>query len=81
LLAQAYNNAGIAFDDEGKYGDAERLFRQALSTREQLFGADSPEAAQSFDNLGNTLYHEGRYADALQMHTRGDCAGKEPRRK
>ena len=41
--------------NQGKYDDAEPLFRRALDTREETLGPRHPDVASSLHNLANVL--------------------------
>jgi CHAT domain-containing protein/Tfp pilus assembly protein PilF len=69
-LAHAYNNAGIAYQGDGAFADAEKYYKRALELREQVYPPNHPETAQSCDNLGTIDFLLGRYQDALAMHSR-----------
>lgn len=49
---------------QGRYVDAEALYRRALTIREARLGAHHPETAQSLNNLATNLRSQSRYGDA-----------------
>ena len=49
---------------QGKYAEAEPLFRQALAIRRKLLGEDHPDTAQSYNNVAGNLNAQGKYAEA-----------------
>jgi tetratricopeptide (TPR) repeat protein len=59
LLAKSVENLGWMQIGLSDFAAAEALFRRALDMREQLFGADSPEAARSRATLGNLFARSG----------------------
>src|SRR5436189_3314789 len=69
-LAHAYNNAGLAYQSEGAFPEAEKYYKRALELREQVYPANHPETAQSCDNLGTINFLLGRYQEALALHSR-----------
>jgi hypothetical protein len=62
--AAAADRAASAALRKGKYAEAEVLYRNALTIREQGLGRDHPETARTLDNVGAMLGHQKRYADA-----------------
>jgi tetratricopeptide (TPR) repeat protein len=49
---------------EGRYGEAEPLYRQALAISEKALGPDHPDVATSLNNLALLYRDEGRFAEA-----------------
>ncbi len=49
---------------KGEYKNAERLFREGLSTRREFLGNQHVEVAESLFGLGAVLFYEGDYAGA-----------------
>jgi Flp pilus assembly protein TadD len=52
------------YDSQGRYGDAEPLFLEALAMRKQLLGEAHPDVATSLNNLALLYKFQGRYGDA-----------------
>jgi tetratricopeptide (TPR) repeat protein len=50
-----------------RYGEAERLYRYALSIREKQLGARHPETAQLLNDLAGLCRHQGNYAEAESL--------------
>jgi len=61
VMASAYR--GLA-----QFDDAEKLLRSSLRSREQLFGRQSKEVAETLADLGATLYENGKAAEAVPLH-------------
>ena len=65
----------MLYDDQGRYADAEPLYKRSLAIREKALGPDHPDVAHSLNNLAVLYDAQGRYADALpivrQMIERG----------
>ena len=69
-LAASLSNLGTVYRAQGRYAEAEKLYRRALELREGNFGAAHPEVAVVVNNLA-TLYHaEGRTAEAEPLFRR-----------
>ncbi|MCK4403862.1 MAG: tetratricopeptide repeat protein, partial [candidate division Zixibacteria bacterium] len=41
------NNLALLYDSQGKYAEAEPLYKRALEIREKVLGSDHPDVAQS----------------------------------
>ena len=46
---------------QGKYSEAEGLYKRALAIREQALGASHPDVAQTLANLANVYRDQGKY--------------------
>jgi tetratricopeptide (TPR) repeat protein len=60
-------NLAKLYDDQGRYADAEPLFRRALAIHEKARGPDHPRFANSLNNLALLYFHSLR---ALPCSTR-----------
>lgn len=56
--------------DEGRYEDAERLYRGAIEKLERKHGRDAPAVATGLKNLAFIFHLQGRYADAEPLYVR-----------
>ena len=52
---------------QGRYAEAEPLYRKALSINEKMLGEDHPHTALSYNNLAYNLYDQGKYAEAEEV--------------
>jgi tetratricopeptide (TPR) repeat protein len=50
-VAKTLNDLAIVYRAQGKYGEAEGLYKRALAIRERAQGASHPEVAQTLNNL------------------------------
>jgi tetratricopeptide (TPR) repeat protein len=64
-----HNLAGLYYS-QGRYGEAEPLYRRALQITEQQLGADHPHTALSLHNLAGLYYQMNRVAEAKPLITR-----------
>jgi tetratricopeptide (TPR) repeat protein len=55
---------------QGKYADAEGLYKRALAITEKAFGADHPDVANSLNNLALVYQEQGKYLDAEGLYKR-----------
>jgi tetratricopeptide (TPR) repeat protein len=60
MRAKIANNLASLYQQEDRYGDAERMFRKALVWRQKNLPESSSEVAYSFNNLGEIFRIQGR---------------------
>ncbi|MCA9804258.1 MAG: CHAT domain-containing protein, partial [Cyanobacteria bacterium HKST-UBA02] len=56
---------------QGRYADAEPLYKEALAIRKKALGDDHPDTARSMNNLAFLYQAQGRYADAEPLYKEG----------
>ncbi len=66
-VAQNLSDLAMLLRDQGDYDGAERLAREALEMRRQVFGGERPEVSASLHNLGTVLYRRGDYPRAEEL--------------
>jgi tetratricopeptide (TPR) repeat protein len=66
-VATSLNNLASLYDNQGRYGEAEPLYQDALAMRKRLLGDEHPTVARSLFNLGGLRYKQGRYREALAL--------------
>ncbi|KAL1970175.1 hypothetical protein VTN77DRAFT_6580 [Rasamsonia byssochlamydoides] len=49
------SNLGIVLENQGKYQEAEKMYRQALEGREKVLGPEHPDTVRSVDRLASVL--------------------------
>ncbi len=64
-------NFAVIYQKLGKLDKAESLFRSNLEQRKKLFGADSPEVAESLVGLGELRSDQSRLDEAEQLTRQG----------
>ena len=64
------NNLAVLYDEQGRYAEAEPLYKRALAIREKALGPDHPDVATSLNNLALLYDDQGRYADAEPLFKR-----------
>ncbi|KAL4860606.1 hypothetical protein BDV12DRAFT_204865 [Aspergillus spectabilis] len=67
---------GSCLQSDGRYSEAEILFRNVLAMRERACGPEDPDTLASISQLGSVLAQQGKYEEAEAMHRR-DLAGSE----
>ena len=65
-LATSLNNLALLYQVQGKYAEAEPLYKRSLAIREKALGLEHPDVARSLEN----------YARLLRMTKRKDQAAK-----
>jgi len=70
FLAYALNAIAEFFRTVGHWFEAEPIYRQALSIREEFFGPEHPNVAQSLYNLAELLNRKGNHAEAASLYRR-----------
>ena len=63
-LAYSLNSLGYMYSSQGRYAEAEPLFKQALALRQELLGDRHPDIATSLNNLALLYKSQGRYEEA-----------------
>ncbi len=58
------------YRDQGKYAEAEPLYRRALAIDEKALGPEHPDVGQSLNNLAEGYHSQGRYAEAEPLYKR-----------
>jgi tetratricopeptide (TPR) repeat protein len=54
----------MLYQDQGKYAEAESLYQQALTIREQVLRPNHPDTAISLNNLATLYSEQGKYTKA-----------------
>jgi tetratricopeptide (TPR) repeat protein len=63
-------NLAALYDNQGRYAEAEPLFKRALAVLEKALGPNHPEVAAVRHNLAALYKDQGRYADAEALNKR-----------
>jgi len=66
-VAESLNNLAELYYNQGRYAEAEPLFKQALEMTKHLLGPEHPDVATSLDNLAALYQSQGRYAEAESL--------------
>ncbi len=69
-MAQSLNNLAGLYEDQGRYGDAEPLYKRALAISEETLGPEHPTVAQMLENYAALVRETGREAEAAKMEAR-----------
>jgi tetratricopeptide (TPR) repeat protein len=63
-------NLALIYQDQGKYAEAEQIFKQAAEITERGFGPDAPELATCLERYARLLKKMERMAEAEEKWTR-----------
>ncbi|MFM6631286.1 MAG: tetratricopeptide repeat protein, partial [Microcystis panniformis] len=69
-VAASLNNLAGLYKYQGRYIEAEPLYKRSLSLREQRLGENHPDVAASLNNLAGLYKYQGRYAEAEPLYVR-----------
>ena len=72
-MATSLNNLAGLYDAQGKYGEAEPLYRRALAIREKALGPEHPDVATCLENYAILLKKMGRGAEAEPLEARAQA--------
>uniref|UniRef100_A0A7S4UX92 Kinesin light chain n=1 Tax=Ditylum brightwellii TaxID=49249 RepID=A0A7S4UX92_9STRA len=62
------NNMAVALNKQGKYVQAEALYRQCWEVRKKTLGEDHPETLYSLNGMAVVLFRQGNYVQAEALH-------------
>ncbi len=71
------DNLALSYGAQGRYVEAEPLFRRALAIRKQALGPNHPDVATSLENYASLLWETGRGARAASMEARATAIRAE----
>src|SRR3981081_1699399 len=71
VQAELYQNLGSIYQKLGKFEPADSLLHSALEQRKVLFGADSPEVAESLTALGLLRSDQAHLEEAERLTRQG----------
>ena len=57
-------------DKQGRYSEAEPLYKRSLAVVEKALGHDHPKVAAVLNNLAEVFRKQGRYEDAEPLYKR-----------
>ena len=69
-LALSLRNLAELYRDQGRYGEAEPLYRRSLAILEKALGPQHPDVATNLENYAALLRATGRDAEAAEMEAR-----------
>ena len=69
-FATSLNNLAELYRAQGRYGEAEPLFKRSLAIWEKALGPEHPEVAASLNNRALLYQAQGRYGEAEPLFKR-----------
>ncbi len=69
-LATSLNDLGEVYRLQGKYAEAEPLYKRSLAIYEKALGPEHPNVATSLENYAALLRKTGRSDEATEMEAR-----------
>jgi CHAT domain-containing protein len=66
-VGASLNNLAGLYARQGRYADAEPLYKRSLVIKETAFGSEHPDVAITLNNLAELYLFQGRYANALSL--------------
>ena len=70
MSRQSLNNLAVLYTEQGRYAEAEPLYKRALAIDEKALGPDHPDVATALNNLAGLYDDQGRYAEAEPLYKR-----------
>jgi CHAT domain-containing protein/tetratricopeptide (TPR) repeat protein len=70
LVASSLNNLALLYKNQGRYSEAEPLYKRSLAIREKALGLDHADTATALNNLGTLYRAQGRFGEAEPLYQR-----------
>ena len=70
LTSEALHNIGILYADQGKLGEAEKMYQRALQGCEKALDAEHTSTLNTVNNLGLLYADQGKLGEAEKMYQR-----------
>jgi Flp pilus assembly protein TadD len=64
----AANNLALALYAQGKYSEAETMYRETLAVLQRVLGSEHPDTLSTANNLAIALKSQGKYGEAETMY-------------
>ena len=65
--AISFNNLANLYVREGRYNDAEKLYRKCLEVIKRVLGEEHPNTVLIYNNLAKVCVRQGNYEDAFTL--------------
>ena len=75
ILAATLNNLADRYKQDGRYADAEPLYKRVLAINEKALGPHHPSVALALNDLAELYLAQGRYANAEPFYKRALAKG------
>jgi tetratricopeptide (TPR) repeat protein len=70
VVASTLNNLANVNRAQGKYSEAEGVYKRALSIRERALVANHPDVGQTLNNLADVYRAQAKYSEVEALHKR-----------
>lgn len=77
IQSELYETLGEIYEQLGKYDRSDSLLHSALEERKKVFGAESPEVAESLVAIGLLRSDQGKFDEAEQLVQQGLDIGRK----
>ncbi|MEC4818459.1 MAG: tetratricopeptide repeat protein [Scytonema sp. PMC 1069.18] len=67
-LPTAFHNIALLYYAQGRYTEAEALYKEALELRKRLFGEENLDVAQNLNDLAELYQDQGRFQEAELLY-------------
>jgi Flp pilus assembly protein TadD len=67
VTLRCMNNLGVALRVQGRYREAEGIYRQALELGEKVLGLEHPSTCRVAENLARVLWGQKQYEGASTL--------------
>jgi Flp pilus assembly protein TadD len=68
VTLELMNNLAVCLEFQGKFDEAEALYREAIATKERVIGRDHPDTLKTIGNLGGLLRRQGKFNEAERFN-------------
>jgi tetratricopeptide (TPR) repeat protein len=69
-VGTSLNNLALLYEVQGRYAEAESLYKRSLGIREKALGPDHPDVGASLNNLARLYRDQGRHPEAEPLYKR-----------
>ncbi len=77
MVGTSLNNLAELYRAQGRYTEAESLYKRSIAISEKALGPEHPDVATSLNNLAELYSAQGRYAEAEPLHKRSLAIGEK----
>ncbi len=73
-MARSLNNLASLYQAQGKYAEAEPLYKLSLAINEKALGPEHPQVARGLENYAALLRKSNREAEATKIEARAKAS-------
>ncbi|OCK75167.1 hypothetical protein K432DRAFT_309137 [Lepidopterella palustris CBS 459.81] len=67
-MLSTVSNLGLLYADQGKLGEAEKMYKRTLQGYEEALGPNHTSTLSTVGNLGNLYKNQGKLGEAEKMY-------------